>query len=593
MSKTITKLAVILAAGLLYSGSAYAGVNACFQYVNIATPGTASFTALDPTVTGTLTGGVNNPIAPEILYPGADCTGIGLYDTAQPASKIAYELTQSYVIDLADTNGAAIGGTPSKVVVYIPTTAIPGGSRLTFTLSSAIWQNSVMQLLKWDNSSTNPAGAWAPIATTDGPVANLASATFLVQSGITVQAGTKLMISSTQGTGTGLTASFVPPQIKITNKDCKAPTDGVTLNVDKALTDGGIGIAGAVTKSNGQNNILVITPQQFSITLPATPTAASVNVEPPSLRTKFVAVDGGLSFDTATTTQAIAKIQFTNTAANTTTPGLDAFITLGADDIVTSKFYSSNPIDSFMKMNLFSGTFTINPGVPDTLTGLVNGTVLNDPTLITNFSIGNNEGNATQYLIAAPQLFPVPTSTAATTRDVYEALTTTDPTKVMPYNYTVNTKMFLDFKATTELDTCVENKATHSININGAVFKVPYIYGNSSTFIRVSNEDTGDGLIFGDFFEGGVECLNVPLGTVPAKSSVLLKGDQLVSAMNASGLPNCATLATIIPSSQSNRFFGTFTVTSPKDKVHAYGIQKIDGGLDRYLSILDQNNWNM
>jgi hypothetical protein len=594
MKKTMSKLGVILAVGMMFAGSAYAGVNGCFQFYKTSA---STFALLDPAATIT-TGNGAVPTGNITQYVGADCTTFGAtvngVTPGQALSKVAYELTKSYQVNLASLNGGALADS----ILYVSTTDIPGASRLTFTLSNATWQEAVMYLLAWDPTAQAGAGGWVQVAATDGIVNNQAGATFLFQSGTPVTAGTKLFISNVAGAGSGAAAAFVSPKIKVANTNCAASAaTNVTINVTAALTDASQNIAGARTETSGQLNTLVSAPQQFSITMPATVVAAEVNVEPPSLRRNFKVVDSASTTvaDSANLTFSTAKIIFGNTEANTASAALlDKSYNLVAGDLVVTKFYADKGIDSFVKAQLYAETtpntsqYNIINGFPDTL-----GTPLNAAVNNAFFDIGASAASATAYNVVASGLYPALGVNAPVTQAAFAIVTTTDATKVMPYNYTVSTDMTLDFAAATMLDNCTATKSLIQIGINGAVFKVPYIYFDSNTFIRVSNEDTTDALIFADFFEGGLECTNVPLGTVNKKASNLMKGDALVTAIGSgTGTGACAALAAGIGPNLSGRYFGTFTVTAPKDKVHAFGVQKVPAGTDRVLTILDQNSWN-
>lgn len=606
MNKTMNKLVMILAAGMMFAGAANAGTTGCFQFVKGHT--TSDFQTLNPiffltdvnVADGVVNVAVDLPNSPVKLYNGSDCTGF--FDGAnaaenliagQDAVQIAYELTSSYPIDLSNVNG----GGADDTVMYVSTTAIPGASRLTFTLTNATWDDSIMYLLKWNNELDG--GSWSQVAATDGQVVGESGAVFLFQSGITVQAGTKLMLSKNAGSGTGATASFVPPSFTIANSTCGTPTN-VTLNVSTALTDGGSTIIGAATTKGTQSNILINTPLQFVITPPALPTSAEVDVEPPSLRTNFVLDDSGsddadliYSPDRAASFFTTAPIIYTNLEAQNVL-NYDDHVVLAAADHVVTKVFADKSVEAFMTVGLYDLTqFTnIAPDVEDTLA------VANAATGSLGMTIGSSLATSTAYEVDADELFHATTdgtTNLATANTVYAVLATTDTTQVMPYNYNVSMTQYIDFANENYLDSCIIPSKLFSIGINGAVFKVPYIYNNASTFLRVSNEDTSTALIFGDFFEGGLECTNVDLGTIGSKASNLLFAADMVKAIKAAGSADndCDALATAIPVSNSNRFFGTFTVTSPKDKVHAYGIQKPNtaGAQERALIILDQNSW--
>lgn len=69
---------------------------------------------------------------------------------------------------------------------------------------------------------------------------------------------------------------------------------------------------------------------------------------------------------------------------------------------------------------------------------------------------------------------------------------------------------------------------------------------------------------------------------VPAVSSVVVRASDIIAAAMAADPTYTMT---------NDRFFATFTITSPKDKVHGVAVQAIPGGVDRVIPVLDQNNW--
>ena len=519
-------------------------------------------------------------------YIGADCGGL-----VPPAAAIAYEMT-------GGTNGltlnlGAIGSglTPVETIVYTPTTDIPQGSRITMTLSGATWKELGNLFLIKDGSYNATNADAVSVASTDGATNGVASITFVVKNGVTIAAGTPLILSTTDITGTAL-SNYTTPSILIKNSACQPAASTVTIAVTSALTDGGSTLAGGLTAATA----LIDISQQFAEFVgAAAPATAYVDVETPSLRTLFVKNLVTSGIDIAQTTQVPYAAIFSDNINN-----LDMRIVIAASDTVQAKFIASNSIDSFMKVNLLDVAADGVAGANDTFSIPINSVGQASPFSVTT------SATPTVYTFDATKFYHPANVGSLDTPDVvgtigtkfnntvYINLTNTDLTsKPMPYNYNVTTAVKLAFDTAinpTYISHCEVAQKTHDISINGSVLKVPYMIATDSAFLRISNEDSSDALVFGDFQEGGTVCSNVPFGTVAANASVIIKGDAMLNAMTAAG-GNCATLATNIPANLATRFFATFTITAPKDKVHGYGVQKIAGGVDRVLTVLDQNAW--
>ncbi|MCG7543708.1 hypothetical protein MHM93_05860, partial [Pseudoalteromonas sp. MM17-2] len=173
------------------------------------------------------------------------------------------------------------------------------------------------------------------------------------------------------------------------------------------------------------------------------------------------------------------------------------------------------------------------------------------------------------------------------------------------FNYNVKPTYTLDFGTATELDHCKEEVTSHQIGVNGAVLKVPYAVSAEGNFVRVTNEHDEAAEVTVDLFsESDNGNLNnrkvtaVQLGTVPAKSSVVYFVPELVSEAeaqqgytSADGGFGAGDLGSNAGAS-NNRHTLTFTVTAPRDSVHGVSVQRIVGGVDRVMPVLDQNEWS-
>ena len=83
------------------------------------------------------------------------------------------------------------------------------------------------------------------------------------------------------------------------------------------------------------------------------------------------------------------------------------------------------------------------------------------------------------------------------------------------------------------------------------------------------------------FDESSNETKNVNLGQIANKASNVFKTEDLLAAAVADGYVGTGARHTM-----------TFTVTAPKNKVHGVSVQKIVGGVDRVMPVLDQNDWS-
>ena len=127
------------------------------------------------------------------------------------------------------------------------------------------------------------------------------------------------------------------------------------------------------------------------------------------------------------------------------------------------------------------------------------------------------------------------------------------------------------------------NGIVYDWSINGAQFKISYMFNSDSTFVRIVNESSLDGEITADVQdEAGNTITAVSLGTVPAKGALILRGSEIYNAAkNAGWTPS------------GPRFTVKLTVAAPEDQVSAVAVQKIPGGVDRVIPVLtpDTQEW--
>lgn len=595
--KRFNKIALIpaaIAAGL--ASNAYAGTEACFEIYKSST--------------------VENH---ENLFTGASCGTRVASPVVDPTTNTtsnvkevnemsaAYELTKSLPIDFGDIVGNA--SNTEQQIVYIPTTDIPGGTNIVIKLDGAVFDGNSNQihLVKSD-------GGISAVASSDGTVDGAGTITFLTKAGITIGAGTRLAFSR-------VSTSVDPVGIKIANDQCTtdSATKTVTIAATNAKTDGGTGydIIGGISKATD----LVDISAQFYALNGGTTADVDVNAESSNADNTAIVARTEFVFDstrnkqlTATKTQAIYKTAFYDRA-----PTLDRAITLTANDHLETQFVATSEPGSTVKMGLYNGRIV---GSGSTDTALVTQEPVQTGT--TWGSFGLTKATAPVYNTEALDVFTpdvtnganAETNPAAATsnlfganyNEMFYAVTNTPATGIMNFNYDVNTHYTLDFANTSYNDHCAADKFTHNIDVNGAVLKVPYVVNGEGNFVRVTNEHDEAAEVTVDVFgesdngnTGNRKVTAVKLGTVPAKSSVVYFVPELIeeavsqkSYAGADGGYAAGSLGTdgVNAASNANRHTLTFTVTAPRDTVHGVSVQRVLGGSDRVMPVLDQNEWS-
>ncbi|EWH04901.1 hypothetical protein AT00_17290 [Pseudoalteromonas lipolytica SCSIO 04301] len=590
--KRISKIALIPAAiTAVLAGNAYAGTEACFEVYKGADALAVS--------------------AFDTIYEGASCGArTGASNTTLAAideTSIAYELTGNLSIDFDAIDGVDT----DQHIVYIPTTDIPGGTKLKVTLTGAMFDGNSNQIhLVKDADGSGANTNFEAVASSDGAVDGQSTITFLTKAGITIGAGTRLAFSRIS-TGADSTA-IDPVGIKISNTDCTtdSTSKSVTIAAIEAITDGGNGynIIGAVAKAQ---KIADISSQFYSFN-GGTTAAVDVNAESSNsenqaivARTEFVYDADATKRLVATKTQAIYKTAFYNRGAT-----LDRKITLTANDHLETQFVADSEPGSTVKMGIYNSRQASDGTLADQV---------NVQTGTTFGSFGLTKAAAPVYNTEALDVFTPATSldaesnpAAATSNlngaaynELYYAVTNTSTSGVMNFNYNVNTFYTLDFGTTAYIDHCEASKNTHDIGVNGAVLKVPYVVNADGNFVRITNEHDESAEITVDVFgesadgnDGTRKVTAVKLGTVAAKSSVVYFVPKLieeaVSQKSYEGADGGYAESALGSNAASNerRHTLTFTVTAPRDLVHGVSVQRVLGGSDRVMPVLDKNEWN-
>lgn len=571
-------LSTAILAGLS-AGNAFAGTEACFEVYSVAD--NAGVTAFGDVYGSAACVAEDDRLA-------ASTTDLAPTDSI----KVAYELTKSLTLDF---DAATSGGTDDLHIVYIPTTDIPGGTKITMKLAGATFAGNSNQIHLVKEDGLNIAA----VASSDGAVDGQSTITFITKAGITIGAGTRLAFSRISN---GVVADVDPVGVKLENATCTdgSSTSKVTIQATEAKTDGGTGYVIAGGQSAAQE--VIDSSAQFvtfigSATVNGQVNAESKNFDDASIvaRTEFVfdtASDAGLTLKKAS---LVHKAGFADRAAE-----LDYAITRDADDELELSFVESADAGASVKADVYNSREIVANG--GTLSAAFD---LNGATAGTAIDFVSAKPASAQVVLTADDIF-TPVATGAETapaayagvdyNEVFFTVSQTDLTKIMNFNYEVTAHAKLNLDAASELDHCDVSKVTHKVGVNGAVLKVPYTVAGTGNFVRITNEHTVAAEVTVDLFSetadgttGNRAVTAVKLANVPAKSSVVYYVPDVVDA--AVTQKNYAGSDGNTVNGANVRHTMTFTVTSPKNTVHGVSVQKLSTGQDRVMPVLDQNDW--
>lgn len=562
MNKTL-KLALLPAAvaSAMFANNALAGTEACFEVYKSA---------------------ANAVTNQEVLYTSASCVAVrGGADAADleeiVPTTVAWELTKDHTVDGENVNAA----NDTLNIVYIPTTDVPPASRITMKLNGATWaasNNNQIHLIK----AQDVAGTveYSAVGSSDGTFTDKSEVTFITKAGVTIGAGTRLVLSLTNNIADDTAGDMVSPKVRIQNTGCAPANAVVSIEATDAATDAGQKIAGAST--NGKVTNIADISAQFSLaTVNDGKIDAQVNAEAPAYRMKFVATQSaGDWVNEISETSLLWVADFENKA------GLDQFVTLDGTDHVKFSFNSDNTAGETVDFNLFKD------GADETLTpldasavNLLKGTAAEVEVNGTTVYKDLTTDASMQYDALSTDIF----GAAGTTHKVGFHITNTSPTGVMNFNYNVNAKFDHVFGDDLSQLSCKPAEEVASVGVNGAVLKVPYAYDTDKNWVRITNEHTSDAEItvevFAETKDGtGTTSETFTLGNVAQKDSVLYKADDIIAQYKAAYAGDVTNL--------QNRYTFTFTVTAPKNSVHGVSVQAIPNGVDRVMPVLDQNDWS-
>lgn len=625
IKKTLLSTAVL--AGLA-AGNVYAGEESCFEISNGLVDGNTWAT----------------------IYTGEVCTfdnavsdrALSLAPSA-PIS-VAQELTRELNLGIGDADlgqatvpYATLGTNALRQLFFVPTSNIPGGSRFTIELetNAVTTRNPVNPTTGAGGAATftdgqlyfvllkeNKDGAGnfvnftlTNVASTDGPVTNRSSITFVVDATTSISAGSRLLVTNKSvnpqtfsGTRTAALAQVdtwladageVNVRL-LDDENCAEPY--IHILASNARTDGGSTIIGGISQASE----LVVSQRQFTgfhdlspttgqgaypltAAAPAgTPAVGVVDALDPARLTEFDLTAAGNYVNIA----GVDEVHY-NKILNNSRPALDIAVNIQTNDRLVLQPTSSKDMKAarFMTRDRFgtiAGTAYDVLSFSTTATGALNST-----------SISLDEG-ATNLYYPLASLFNNAGGLQTNTFAVAEATgTANDSTRVMGYSYNVSLGWGIEFAAVQLKDkplSCNAKVASHDISVNGTELKLPYLStDNDMQWIRISNEHNSTAEVYFDIYgeEGTDQDMdstntNIFLGTIPANSSkVFFARRDILAAATANGYVQTEAPGTSGPGQQGKqRHTATFLVTAPSDKVHGVSVQKIPGGVDRVIPVL-------
>ncbi len=598
-------LSTAVLAGLA-AGNAYAGTEACFEITKIDdNNGISTFARWATTYT-----------------PAACVVGAGNATTLAPFApvSVAYELTGNLDLPFNDIDG--VGATEERALpFYIPTTDLPGGSRIKLKLTGATFgeNGDILHLVIARPTANANEYTLESVASTDGPVDDQSEITFVTKAANTVSAGSRLLISRTNvfanpvvADDDAVTAALLSTiELNLKNSGCPT-TPNVVFEATDARTDGNSVIiggksgGGATALDRGTKIVLVEAEAQFGLFAAGSQsgaTAVDVDAEVPSLRTQFVFSNAGANPNAWTPARVRPDFAWYEAAVTNKAADLDRSVTLVAADRVVIHAAASGQVGSTVRFDGYAElTPTAGNATSDTLAEVFDGSYDWGNTFVAAPSAANialpeatDPANVAARYLSASEVFDG-ANTAGIPR--YFTIENTEEDGVMNFNYQVNVRYGIQFDNDNYISlapSCKDPVNTHDVGVNGAVLKVPYTVDATGNFVRISNEHTSDAEITMDVFgenlaagAAGKETVGVSVGTVPAKSSVVLLVSDLITKAKAAGYTGDVAAA----NTNGKRHFMTFTVTAPKNKVHGVSVQKITGGNDRVIPVLDTNDWN-
>lgn len=586
MNKSL-KLALLPAAvaSAMFANNAFAGTEACFEITKSANNDL---------------GGIHST-----LYTQATCTqGAGAgSDTeiaAQNPATVAWELTRDLSL-----KGEAVNATETLNIVYVPTTDIPPASRIQMTLDGATWDadnNSQIYLMKAESvPAANPGDPdvvkYESVASTDGSVTGENTITFVTKAGVTIGAGTRLLLSLESTMADDTASAAVSPVVRIQNDGCAPSPARVTLAATSVRTDadqpivGGVSAPFAIADLSSQFGLGVNSDDENSV---------EVNAEAPSYRINYVYEKNGGSWVGKVTDEAFFwETEFTNDQ------NLDQRVDVdGVDnERATFKFYSTEAAGDSVEFAAYrtatKADRAVSPLDASEVSHLAGDAELLDMYLndsvgtATTYALSTADSNV--YSFDAEEVLEDDVPVTKVAFAVYNSDVGVNGTP-MNFNYNVKSNFGLELNDDNELDNdfCGTVQDVAEVGVNGAVLKVPYTYatwargeGVKENWVRLTNEHTSEAEVTVEVFaqsafEGidGTQSKVFTLGKIGPQDSAIYFAEDIANLYDAE-----------VAGANGNRFTFTFTVTAPKNSVHGVAVNKV-GENDRVLPVLDQNNWS-
>jgi hypothetical protein len=607
MNKNFKLALVPLAlAGALASNSALAGSEACLEIYTGDSSNVGQYTDSNGVVQTGFTGvNFNGVRSFDAEYSASGCNSLRSGASAvdlegfQPLT-VAQELTRAADIDLFDLEGTALATVSSTIaspsnfsknVVYVPTSPLPGGTRISFRLHNANWVDSQLHLIALNDEQLDGSEPTilAVAATTDGQpfedVAGTEDFDFIVPSGLTIPAGTRLAMSTS-------TQNISPPSIQFENDQCLVNPQ-IDISVPAALNSiGGTRIEGGETSGTDK---LIVTKRQFALFNNHNTATGVVDALAPSLRTLFTTDVVAGALDGASTTRVYLQSNFSDSLD--ITGGVELGVELGTLDHVEITPTGVPSVAANVDLQLFDTLFENGASADTFADNLVfNNDVLGGSRTFIDIDSAA-DASPTTYSLDALDVFAQGQDFVATSGDnpTFFALTQTNTANVIePSRFFVDFDYTLDFDNIALLDHCAGDLRAYEINTNGSVLKVPYHFEAGGNWIRVTNEFNQEAVISMDIQgEVGtdVEAASYKVGvvlsqSVPPNGSVLLQVSDLVAQAEAAGYVSGGD----VTSGQNQRHTITLVVSAPSDLVHGVAVQKVDGN-DRVVPVLDLNSW--
>ena len=451
--------------------------------------------------------------------------------------------------------GSIVAGTAQEsFLTYSPSTDLPSGTRLVFTVTNAEWDTSAAYTLI-DNAGAVDAdpAVGVVVATSDSTVSG--TLTFIVGN-TPVTSGSKLVVSqATVAPAAGVTFNLTTDALATAGAAC---TVAVTEAYDSVGNIAG-GLASAKT--------FVKSYQQFTAAVVAAGSSV-IDVQQPSLRTNFV-VDATAPATTLTTSKSTVSV---------TDHGADADI----DASIVGNQTATHKIDLD---NAALATLDYNIAAASSISGIASAQIETDaPASATAYTL-NSVANTLTASIATDVDTDFYNGVADT-----NTITIDGTTEMSPESFTQSIALtFLTNQLNSE--TLLAPTAVDDWQINGYQGYIPYVRSDAgtATYITFANDSTISADVFFDVTdEAGTTITNIQ---VPVNGSAayaplapgeagLYNAATIRNAAIASGQTGAATF------SANGKYRVLSTINAPRNQVFGTALQSVDNNTrERVLPI--------